>query len=181
MVHNYITIITKSFSFKNFNAAFYLIIIVPVAFWVYLFILHFLEFKINSKNIISKQFYQSIKSFVMLACNEFTGPISASLRPGNTALFEKMLQGWRAVGNTVSIWPALDSNLRPPAPETNALPLDQVELLNLETAVNRLNSTTPYLCYYRPVNGINEFQRVYFENCWCKRRIVYFFRNFISI
>ena len=36
------------------------------------------------------------------ACNEFAGPISASLRPGNTASFEEMLQRWRAVGNTVS-------------------------------------------------------------------------------
>ena len=35
-------------------------------------------------------------------CNEFAGPISASLRPGNTAPFEKMSQRWRAVGNTVS-------------------------------------------------------------------------------
>ena len=34
--------------------------------------------------------------------NEFTGPTSASLRPGNTALFTEMLQRWRAVGNTVS-------------------------------------------------------------------------------
>ena len=35
------------------------------------------------------------------ACNEFTGPIFASLRPGNTA-FEEMSQRWRAVGNNVS-------------------------------------------------------------------------------
>ena len=30
------------------------------------------------------------------------GPISASLRPGNTASFEEMSQRWRVVGNTVS-------------------------------------------------------------------------------
>ena len=36
------------------------------------------------------------------ACNEFAGPISASLRPGNTTSFEEMSQQWRAVGNTVS-------------------------------------------------------------------------------
>ena len=36
------------------------------------------------------------------ACNEFVGPISASLRPGNTTSFEEMSQRWRAVGNTVS-------------------------------------------------------------------------------
>ena len=36
------------------------------------------------------------------ACNELAGPISTSLRPGNTAPFEEMLQRWRAVGNTAS-------------------------------------------------------------------------------
>ena len=36
------------------------------------------------------------------ACNKFAGPISASLRPGNTAPFGEMLQRWRDVGNTVS-------------------------------------------------------------------------------
>ena len=36
------------------------------------------------------------------ACNEFVGPISASLRPSNTLHFEKMSQWWRAVGNTLS-------------------------------------------------------------------------------
>ena len=35
-------------------------------------------------------------------CNELTGPISASLHPGNTVPFEEMPQRWRAVGNTVS-------------------------------------------------------------------------------
>ena len=35
-------------------------------------------------------------------CNELAGPISSSLRPGNTAPFEEMSRRWRAVGNTVS-------------------------------------------------------------------------------
>ena len=51
--------------------------------------------------------YSQIKSFIIItvfrdACNEFAGPTSASLRPGNTAFFEKMLRRWRAVGNFVS-------------------------------------------------------------------------------
>ena len=33
---------------------------------------------------------------------ESVGPISVSLRPGNTAPFEETSQRWRAVGNTVS-------------------------------------------------------------------------------
>ena len=36
------------------------------------------------------------------ACNELSGPNSASLRPGNTASFEETLLHWRAVGNTAS-------------------------------------------------------------------------------
>ena len=59
------------------------------------------------------------------ACNESAGPISASLHPSNTAPFEEMLQRWRAVGNIMSDLQAQDLNLRPPTPETRALPLDQ--------------------------------------------------------
>ena len=54
------------------------------------------------------------------------GPISTSLHPGNTAPFEKMSQRWQAVGNTVSDLTLYDLNLGPPAPETNALLLDQL-------------------------------------------------------
>ena len=36
------------------------------------------------------------------ACNEFAGPISVSLHPGNTAPFEEMSQQWRVVANSVS-------------------------------------------------------------------------------
>ena len=35
------------------------------------------------------------------ACNKFAGPISASLRPGSTAL-ETILLRWQAVGSNVS-------------------------------------------------------------------------------
>ena len=55
------------------------------------------------------------------ACNGLAGPISASLLPDLTASFGKMSQLWRAVGNTLP-----DLNLRPPAPEANELPLDQL-------------------------------------------------------
>ena len=36
------------------------------------------------------------------ACNEFAVPFSALLRPGNTALYEQMLQRRRSVGNAVA-------------------------------------------------------------------------------
>ena len=66
-----------------------------------------------------------IKSFYSLyyaeACNKLAEPISASLRPDNTAFFEEMKQRRRAVGNTM-----FDLNLRPPAPETNEFPLEQL-------------------------------------------------------
>ena len=35
------------------------------------------------------------------ACSKFAVPISTSLLPGSTAPSEKMLQRWRAIGNTV--------------------------------------------------------------------------------
>ena len=57
------------------------------------------------------------------ACYELVGPISASLRSGNTAPSQEISQQLRAVGKTVSNLTARDLNLRPPAPETNALPL----------------------------------------------------------
>ena len=57
--------------------------------------------------------------------NEFAGPISASMCPGNTALFEEMSQGGEALATLCSIRPAVDINFRLPVPETNALPLDR--------------------------------------------------------
>ena len=61
------------------------------------------------------------------ACNEFAGPIFASLHQRNTAFFEKMSQRWRAVGNRLlSNLTAQDLNLRPLTLETHALLLDQL-------------------------------------------------------
>ena len=60
------------------------------------------------------------------ACNELVEPISASLHPGNTALFEEMSRGGEPLTTLCPIWPTQDLNLKPPAPETNALPLDQL-------------------------------------------------------
>ena len=46
-------------------------------------------------------FDKIIKSFIKRVTS-FAGPISTSLRPGNTVPFEEMSQWWRAVGNTGS-------------------------------------------------------------------------------
>ena len=59
------------------------------------------------------------------ACNEFEGPISASFCRGNTDPLKEMSQRWRAVGNTVFDLTDLKFDIRPPAPKTNALPIDQ--------------------------------------------------------
>ena len=65
--------------------------------------------KYNPNGVKKATFLNQIKSNLLLytlyyaeACNEFAGPISASLRPGNTAPFEVVLQRWQAVGNTLS-------------------------------------------------------------------------------
>ena len=60
------------------------------------------------------------------ACNEFARYDLRVVVPGNTTLFKEMLKRWRAVSSTVSDLTARDLNLRPPAPETNVLPLDQL-------------------------------------------------------
>ena len=54
-----------------------------------------------------------------------------SLRMCSTAPFEEMSLRWQGIGNTVFDLTALDLNLRPPAPETNTLLLDQVAGMNI--------------------------------------------------
>ena len=78
------------------------------------------------------------------ACNELAGPISASLRPGSTVSFEEMSQRRRAVGNTLSDLTGPRFNLiRPPAPETSALPIDHLASSNW-TQQNRIYSKKNY-------------------------------------
>ena len=53
--------------------------------------------------VTRKQSFLSLYSLnCAKSCNEFAGPIPASLRPGNKAPFEDILQRWRVVGNIVS-------------------------------------------------------------------------------
>ena len=81
--------------------------------------------RVNSKALFLLSFRVTFKldKVYAEACNELVGPISASLRPGNTAPFEEISQRWLAVGNTASDLTGRDLNFRPPDPETNALPL----------------------------------------------------------
>ena len=59
-------------------------------------------------------------------CNDMVGPISTSLRLRATQLrTKKCRSGGKPLATLYSIWPAWDLNLWPPAPETNALLLDQ--------------------------------------------------------
>ena len=53
------------------------------------------------------------------------GPTFTSLCPNDRAPLEETLQRRRVVATQCTIWPAWDLNFRPPAPETNALQLDQ--------------------------------------------------------
>ena len=46
-------------------------------------------------------------------------------RKQHTCFRKNVKARWRAVATLCSIWAARDLNLRPLAPETNALPLDQ--------------------------------------------------------
>ena len=60
------------------------------------------------------------------ACNEFAGPIFASLRSDNTASFEEMLQQRQAVANTVSNLSDLRFKPQTSHSRDNMLLLDQL-------------------------------------------------------
>ena len=65
--------------------------------------------------------------YYAVACNEFGGIISTSLRLRGTQLPSKKYDNGNEPLATLSpIWPFRDLNLRPPAPKMNALPLDQL-------------------------------------------------------
>ena len=53
------------------------------------------------------------------------GPISASLRPDNTAPFDKMKQ-WQVTGKTATDMTSRRFEPQPPVSGTNALPLDKL-------------------------------------------------------
>ena len=58
----------------------------------------------NTKVFFEENFKSSLSLYSLCsaeACNELAGLISTSLRPGNTAPFEKMTQRYQAVANTV--------------------------------------------------------------------------------
>ena len=61
--------------------------------------------KVNPETLCLRLVIKSSLSLYLLyyakACNEFAEPVSASLRQGNTASLEQMLQWWRTVGNTM--------------------------------------------------------------------------------
>ena len=60
------------------------------------------------------------------ACSELAGPISASLLSGNNVatMSKKCRGGGELLAIPCPILPAQDLNLRPPAPETNAVTLN---------------------------------------------------------
>ena len=60
------------------------------------------------------------------ACKEFVGPISSFRLQATHLLSKKYHSGGEPLAAFCLIWPAWDLNLRPPALETNTLPLDQV-------------------------------------------------------
>ena len=57
------------------------------------------------------------------ACNELAGAHSRVIAPGQRSFFRRNVA---ELAILCPIWPARDLNLRSPAPETNALPLDQL-------------------------------------------------------
>ena len=64
---------------------------------------HFLlSFNMSICKNKKRELKETEKQYYAEACNELTGPISASLPSGNPAAYEEMLQRWRTIGDTVS-------------------------------------------------------------------------------
>ena len=83
-----------------------------------------------------------IKSFIILAVlrrlTSWRGPSPRHCPRETQLLSKKCHSGGEPLATLSPIWPAKDLNLRPPAPETNALSLNQlasrIDIYNLENA-----------------------------------------------
>ena len=104
--------------------------------WITNFLQVFLSMQLikknNSKTLRFKN-HEIIKSFIILAVlrqsvrvTSWRGPSPRHCTGATQLLSKKCRSGGELLATLCSIWPARDLNLRPPAPETNALLLDQV-------------------------------------------------------
>ena len=86
-------------------------------------------FKRNSRLKFSPNqiFHYTVLAVLGRSVQRVGGAIYASLHLCNTASLVEMSQRWQAVGNTLSDFTDPRFEPRPPAPETNALPLDQLQ------------------------------------------------------
>ena len=75
----------------------------------------------------SNQIFRYTRCITPKRVTSFSGPIYASLRLRATQIFSKKCRsGGEPLTTLCLIIPVRDLNLRPPAPETTALPLDQL-------------------------------------------------------
>ena len=96
-----------------------------------------------------------IKSFIYTRCStpkrvtSLRGPSPRHCARATQLLSKKCCSGGEPLAALCLIWPARDLNLKPPAPETNALPLDQLAgffcLLRLNTILYFCFSSNYYL------------------------------------
>ena len=84
------------------------------------------RFKLQNFDNFFKSNLSLYSLYYAKACNEFVGPISASLRLATQLLSKKCCSGSKPLTTLCLIWPVRDLNLRSPVPETNPLPLDQL-------------------------------------------------------
>ena len=81
-------------------------------------------FFINSNT--SNQIFHYTRCITPKRVTSWRGPSLHHCALATQLLSKKTPQRWQAVGNTVTNLTGRDLNLRPPAPETNSLPLDQL-------------------------------------------------------
>ena len=81
---------------------------------------------------INQEMYQINQIFHYTRCNtpkrvtSWRGPSPRHCARATQLLSKKYRSGGEPLATLCPIWPVRDLNLRPPAPETNALPLDQL-------------------------------------------------------
>ena len=74
----------------------------------------------------SNQIFHYTRCNIPKRVTSWRGPFPQYCARATQLLSKKCRSGGELLATLCSIWPARDLNLRPPAPETNALPLDQL-------------------------------------------------------
>ena len=130
--------------------------------------------------IKSNQIFHYTRCFTPKRVTSWRGPSPRHCARATQLLSKKCRSGGEPLATLCLIWPARDLNLRPPAPETNALPLDQLagKVANFKTSQKNC------ICYNRLLTFLKTWFTV--SKTWIsfalKKSIdVFWWRNQVAI